>query len=111
MRLGLRDRQRNDVEEGLAAEHYVNSQKKTVANLEIIRELHRLIDDRRAPLTFTKVKGHDLSNRWPLNTAVDVVCGKAAAATQAAGGAVRDSGVIQINWEPRNGRAATGSSR
>ena len=80
---------------GWQRNNYVNSQKKVVSNLEIIQQLHRLIDARRMALTFTKVKGHDLTNRWPLNTAVDVVCGDAAAATQASGTTVsasRDDG-------------------
>ena len=89
---------------GWQRNNYVNSQRKTVSNLEIIRELHRLIDARTAPLTFTKVKGHDLSNTWPLNTAVDVVCGLAALATQEAGDEVRDSGTMEINWEQRVSR-------
>jgi ribonuclease HI len=91
---------------GWQRNNYVNSQKKTVSNLEIIRTLHRLIDDRTAPVTFTKVKGHDLSNRWPLNTAVDVVCGRAAVASGASGQPFRDSGVMQIDWEPRVSRRA-----
>jgi len=86
---------------GWQRNNYVNSQKKIVSNLEIITELHLLIDARQAPLTFTKVKGHDLTNRWPLNTAVDVVCGTAAAATQSCGTAVSATGVMQINWEAR----------
>jgi ribonuclease HI len=87
---------------GWQRNNYVNSQRKTVSNLDIIRALHELIDARTAPLTFTKVKGHDLTNRWPLNTAVDVVCGQAAVATQTAGAPVFDSGVMQINWDIRS---------
>ena len=83
---------------GWQRSNYINSQRKTVSNLAIIRELHRLIDARTAPLVFTKVKGHDLSNRWPLNTAVDVVCGEAALATLRSGGPVTDSGVLEIDW-------------
>jgi ribonuclease HI len=90
---------------GWQRNNYVNSQRKTVSNLEIIRELHQLIDARTAPLTFTKVKGHDLSNKWPLNTAVDVVCGLAAVATQQSGDEVRDSGTMDINWEQKISRA------
>lgn len=91
---------------GWQRNNYVNSQRKTVSNLDIIRALHELIDARTAPLTFTKVKGHDLTNRWPLNTAVDVVCGQAAVATQTAGRPVFDSGVLEINWEGRSVRGA-----
>ena len=92
---------------GWQRNNYVNSQRKIVANLEIIQLLHRLIDARTAPVTFTKVKGHDLSNRWPLNTAVDQVCGRAALATQESGSTVHDSGVMQIDWEPRVLRPGT----
>lgn len=83
---------------GWQRNNYVNSQRKTVSNLEIIRELHLLIDTRTAPLTFTKVKGHDTSNRWPLNTVVDVLCGDAALATLQAGAPVANSGVVEIDW-------------
>ncbi len=86
---------------GWQRNNYVNSQRKTVSNLDIIRSLHELIDSRTAPLAFTKVKGHDLTNKWPLNTAVDVVCGQAAVATQAAGAPVFESGVMEINWDVR----------
>ncbi len=100
---------------GWQRNNYVNSQRKTVSNLEIIRELHRLIDARTAPLTFTKVKGHDLSNRWPLNTAVDLVCGQAALATLEARAPVSDSGVLEIDWAVRASgvapRASGGTSR
>ena len=90
---------------GWQRNNYVNSQKKIVSNLEIIRELHDLLDARTAPVTFTKVKGHDLSNRWPLNTAVDVVCGRAAEATQASGAPVTATGTMEINWEPKASRS------
>lgn len=90
--------------QGWQRNNYVNSQRKTVSNLEIIQLLHALIDARTAPVTFTKVKGHDLSNRWPLNTAVDEVCGRAAEAAQLARSAVHASGVLQIDWEPRTSR-------
>ena len=83
---------------GWQRSNYINSQRKTVSNLEIIQELHRLIDARTAPLVFTKVKGHDLSNRWPLNTAVDVVCGEAAQATLESGAPVTNSGLMEIDW-------------
>ena len=96
---------------GWQRNNYVNSQKKIVSNLEIIQHLHRLIDARRMPLTFTKVKGHDLTNRWPLNTAVDVLCGDAAAATQSSGTTVSASGTMQINWEARVSRSRAAANR
>ena len=86
---------------GWQRNNYINSQKKIVSNLEIIRQLHELLDARTAPVTFTKVKGHDLANRWPLNTAVDVVCGLAAEATRSSGTDVRATGVMEINWESK----------
>lgn len=90
---------------GWQRNNYINSQKKIVSNLEIIRELHDLLDARTAPVTFTKVKGHDLSNCWPLNTAVDVVCGRAAEATKAAGIPVTATGTMEINWKPTSARS------
>ena len=90
---------------GWQRNNYINSQKKVVSNLEIIRQLHDLLDARTAPVTFTKVKGHDLSNRWPLNTAVDVVCGLAAEATRVSGHDVRATGVMEINWAPKVSRS------
>ena len=89
---------------GWQRNNYINSQKKVVSNLEIIRQLHELLDARTAPVTFTKVKGHDLSNRWPLNTAVDVVCGLAAEATRVSGQDVSATGVMEINWAPKVSR-------
>lgn len=89
---------------GWQRNNYINSQKKVVSNLDIIRRLHELLDARTAPVTFTKVKGHDLANRWPLNTAVDVVCGRAAVAAQQQHCAVEGSGTIEINWERRTPR-------
>ena len=85
---------------------YINSQRKQVANLAIIQMLHDLIDTRTAPVVFTKVKGHDRSNRWPLNTAVDQVCGWAALAAQEAAGAVTATGVLEINWTLRTPRSS-----
>ncbi|MEP6560530.1 MAG: RNase H family protein [Nakamurella sp.] len=89
---------------GWQRNNYVNSQKEIVSNLEIIRRLHELLDARTTPVTFTKVKGHDLSNRWPLNTAVDVVCGQAAEATRVSGADVSANGMMEINWESRSVR-------
>jgi ribonuclease HI len=86
---------------GWQRNNYINSQKKVVSNLDIIRRLHALLDARTAPVVFTKVKGHDLANRWPLNTAVDVVCGRAAVAAQEQRCAVQDRGTMDINWEQR----------
>jgi ribonuclease HI len=91
---------------GWQRNNYINSQKKIVSNLEIIRELHELLDARTAPVTFTKVKGHDLSNRWPLNTAVDIVCGEAALATLESRAEVSDNGVLEIDWALRASRSA-----
>jgi len=91
---------------GWQRNNYINSQKKVVSNLDIIRRLHELLDARTAPVVFTKVKGHDLANRWPLNTAVDVVCGQAALAAQEQRCAVQERGTMEINWEqkvPRRG--------
>lgn len=91
---------------GWQRNNYINSQKKQVANLAIIQRLHELLDTRVHSVRFTKVKGHDLSNRWPLNTAVDVVCGEAALAAQLANGPVTATGVMVIDFEPRGRRAA-----
>ncbi len=86
---------------GWQRNNYINSQRKQVSNLEIVQTLHDLLDTRTAPVAFTKVKGHDLSNRWPLNTAVDQVCGWAALAAQKAGGPVTGTGVLEIDWVQR----------
>ncbi len=81
---------------GWQRNNYRNSQRKEVSNLGIVRELHALIDARTAPLVMIKVKGHDAANRWPLNTAVDIVCGEAALATKESGRPVSRSGVMEI---------------
>ena len=89
---------------GWQRNNYINSQKKVVSNLDIIRRLHELLDSRTAPVIFTKVKGHDLANRWPLNTAVDVVCGRAALAAQQQRSPVADTGTMEINWAQKTPR-------
>ena len=81
--------------------NYINSQRKQVSNLQIILRLHDLLDTRTHRVTFTKVKGHDLRNRWPLNTAVDQVCGWAAAAALESRAPVTATGVLDVCWDPR----------
>jgi len=58
---------------------YLKPDGKQVLNLDVIRPLHELLDRRRARLSFVKVKGHDPSNRWPLNTLADELAVRAAA--------------------------------
>lgn len=96
---------------GWQRNNYLNSQKKVVSNLDIIRTLHALLDARTAPVIFTKVKGHDLANRWPLNTAVDVVCGRAACAARDNDCDVKDSGTLEITWEQRVPRGKSAAQR
>lgn len=57
--------------EGWKSKGWVNSQGQPVANLKLVKAIHRQMLLREAPVRFVKVPGHDPGNRWPLNTAAD----------------------------------------
>ena len=64
-----------------------------IANLGIIRDIHELLDTRRAPVAFVKVKAHLLDETvHPLNVRADELAGVGARAAQAADGDVLESG-------------------
>ncbi|MEJ7648590.1 MAG: ribonuclease H [Nakamurella sp.] len=69
---------------GWQARDYRKADGKPVMNLDVIKPIHQLLDSGRPPVTFQKVKGHDLSNKWPLNTAADEQAVQAAAQSRAA---------------------------
>ncbi len=68
-----------------------------IANLDIIREIHRLIDGRGHPVGFIKVKAHLLDESvHPLNVRADELAGRGARAAQAGRGDVRQTGTWPI---------------
>lgn len=68
---------------GWARNGWKNSKRETVANVEIVQDIHALMQarrDRDEPVFFQKVKAHlvDLTV-WPLNVAADALAGQASA--------------------------------
>lgn len=68
---------------GWARNGWRNSKKEVVANVEIVRAIYALMQERRdsrTPVFFQKVKAH-LTDRtvWPLNVAADELAGQASA--------------------------------
>ncbi len=64
-----------------------------IANLGIIREIHRLIDTRGAAVRFVKVKAHLRDESvHPLNVRADELAGRGAREAQAARGDVAETG-------------------
>lgn len=71
-----------------------------IANLDIIREIHDLLDARTAPVLFVKVKAHLRDESvHPLNVRADELAGRAARAAQDCRGDVVEHG----RWEPGTG--------
>lgn len=60
-----------------------NSKKKPVANADIITAIWENLDARTGTVTFVKVPGHDPDNKFPLNTAADILANEAAEQAQA----------------------------
>jgi ribonuclease HI len=64
-----------------------------IANLDIIREIHLLLDTREGPVVFVKVKAHLTDESvHPLNVRADVLAGRAAKAAQTSRCDVAESG-------------------
>ena len=78
-----------------------------IANLDIIREIHQLIDGRATPVVFVKVKAHLVDESvHPLNVRADELAGRGARAAQAARGSVVETGSWPISAaEPTPGAA------
>jgi ribonuclease HI len=55
-----------------------NSKKQPVANADIIQAIWAALDSRVGSVQFVKVPGHDPGNKFPLNTAADIVANDAA---------------------------------
>ena len=64
-----------------------------IANLDIIREIHQLLDTRGAPVRFVKVKAHLRDESvHPLNVRADDLAGRGARGAQAVRGDVVETG-------------------
>ena len=66
-----------------------NSKKEPVKNAGIITAIWSALDARLGTVKFVKVPGHDPGNKYPLNTAADILANDAA--EQAAAGMPAES--------------------
>lgn len=73
-----------------------------IANLDIIKEIHELLDGRAGTVTFVKVKAH-LSDEsvHPLNVRADDLAGRGASAAQTTRGVIEESGTWPIGSSPQ----------
>jgi ribonuclease HI len=55
-----------------------NSKKEPVKNAEIVKAIWAALDARAGTVEFVKVPGHDPGNKFPLNTAADIIANDAA---------------------------------
>jgi ribonuclease HI len=79
-----------------------------IANLDIIKEIHALLDSRAGTVTFVKVKAHLRDESvHPLNVRADDLAGRGARAAQEARCEVEESGV----WPGESGTVAPGAAR
>lgn len=78
-----------------------------IANLDIIMEIHDLLDNRAGTVTFVKVKAHLRDESvHPLNVRADDLAGRGARAAQTARHEVEESG----SWPIGTGTQSTGSN-
>jgi len=66
-----------------------NSKRQPVANADIVKAIWAALDSRAGTVEFVKVPGHDHGNKYPLNTAADIIANDAA--EQASAGLVADT--------------------
>ncbi len=80
-----------------------------IANLDIIVSIHELLDTRRAPVVFVKVKAHLRDETvHPLNVRADELAGRGARAAQAARGDIVESGTWNLSaTDPTPARAGS----
>ena len=55
-----------------------NSKKQPVKNADIVKAIWEALDSRVGTVRFVKVPGHDPGNKYPLNTAADILANGAA---------------------------------
>jgi len=72
-----------------------NSKKEPVKNAGIIEAIWAALDSRDGTVEFVKVPGHDPGNRFPLNTAADILATDAAERA-AAGLPVEETSTIDL---------------
>ncbi|MBC7558027.1 MAG: ribonuclease HI [Dermatophilaceae bacterium] len=66
-----------------------NSKKQPVKNADIVKAIWEALDSRIGTVKFVKVPGHDPGNKYPLNTAADILANDAA--ERASGGLSADN--------------------
>ncbi len=72
-----------------------NSKKQPVKNADIVKAIWEALDSRAGTVAFVKVPGHDPGNKYPLNTAADILANDAAERA-CAGLSVDDTSTIDL---------------
>jgi len=73
-----------------------NSKKQPVKNADIVKAIWKALDSRAGTVAFVKVPGHDPGNKYPLNTAADILANDAAERASA-GLSVDDTSTIDLS--------------
>jgi len=78
-----------------------NSKKQPVKNADIVKAIWEALDSRVGTVTFVKVPGHDPGNKYPLNTAADILANDAAERASAGLPAEHTSTIDLSSVKPR----------
>jgi len=78
-----------------------NSKRQPVANADIVKAIWAALDLRAGTVEFVKVPGHDPGNKFPLNTAADILANNAAEQASAGKPAETISTIDLANIKPR----------
>ena len=71
-------------------------------NLDLIQEIVGVLEERASPVEFVKVRGHELTNAFPLNTAADALAVTAARRAQLTGAPGEEQGRTDLSrFRPR----------
>jgi ribonuclease HI len=79
-----------------------NSKKQPVKNAEIIQAIWAALDARAGTVEFVKVPGHDPGNKFPLNTAADILANDAAEQASAGRPVETTSAIDLASVRPRS---------
>jgi ribonuclease HI len=77
---------------------------KAPENLALIQDVVERLEARRRPVQFVKVRGHNLANDFPLNTAADALAVRASQRARDTGAAGDEQGSTDLaQYRPRRG--------